>query len=111
MRQTVFDLYGRFSQMCDSAAMDMSFARRNSSWTLTKQPRITLSGLLAEVAARQAMTPTAQTQAKNDHSGKYFSDFCSHAAIFAPVRLERNQRRSASFSGSVAAMLTESQSS
>jgi hypothetical protein len=91
--------------------MDMSFARRNSAWMVPAPPRINLSGLLAEVATRQATTPTARLQAKNDHASEFFSDFCPQAATFAPVLQERKQRGSASFSVTVAAMITERQSS
>jgi hypothetical protein len=91
--------------------MDLSFARRNSKWSPAAPVRINLLGLLAEAAARQATTPTALLQAKNNHNEEIFSNFCSQAALFAPVHQERKQRGSASFSKAAAAMITEYQSS
>ncbi len=91
--------------------MDMSFQRKNPFLEKTDRKKIILSSLLAEVAARQAVSSTARLQAKLDQVMQETSDFCAQAAVFAPIRSDRRHVKDASFNAKSAVLITERQSS
>jgi hypothetical protein len=91
--------------------MDMSFAQRSRKRAPQQAVRLDLRALLAEIASRQADSPTARIQSVMERSSKNFSNFDPQAATFAPLHQEHKQRNSACFSIKVAGLITNRQHS
>ncbi len=107
--------------------MDMSFARRNraasrSPINLARPAALDLSrrtvvrgnqsdstrlmSLLARVAARQAVTPTAKIHALTENILPQGEINCAGVSVFAPARTGVAQRVSASFNANAAAIIS-----
>jgi hypothetical protein len=89
--------------------MDMSFARRDNSWTKPGKSKINLAVLLAELATRQATTPTALIHAQISNNFSKKENFFSHANLFSGVKNDHNEPESASFNDQMAVLLTNYQ--
>jgi hypothetical protein len=85
--------------------MDMSFARRNDSWTRQNRPSVAFESLLSSIAARQAVSPTAKIHTLIENNAFRSNLFCSGISVFSPLRQTQRQRVSASFNAATAAML------
>lgn len=110
--------------------MDMSFARRNRAASRSSntqgQPNtplspvairklafygnhggtVSLGSLLARIAARQVVTPTAKIHALTENKFPEDEIVCAGVSLFAPGKTGVAQRVSASFNANAAALIS-----
>ncbi len=92
--------------MCDSGGMDLGFHRRNMRWPRREPSEARIEVLLARLAAHQALSPTARTQAAQARGDRGKSQGpAAIASIFAPA-LDEASETPASFSPETADLIT-----
>ncbi len=89
--------------------MDMSFARRDKSWTTPGKSKINLALLLEALATRQATTPTAIAHAQISNNLSEKENFSSHTNFFLGEENDQIERETASFNDKIAVLLTNYQ--
>ncbi len=77
-------VYMAFRIVCQNGAMDLSFARRRRDQKTGLKASTTLARLLADLAARQAVSPTAMAQMRAKPAEEAACDILPEIAQFAP---------------------------